>query len=80
MKVNHVVEKRKPIQVNEAIKKVMNFAKEGTVYYVPIEQSYGCFLGEDLVASTQSLTLTVRPMMVSQSGRRTHFIPTVPIP
>ena len=51
MKVNHVVEKRKPIQVNEAIKKVMNFAKEGTVYYVPIEQSYGCFLGEDLVAS-----------------------------
>ena len=50
MKVNNLVEKRKPIQVNEAISKVMKFAKEGTVHYVPIEQSYGCFLGEDLVA------------------------------
>lgn len=28
----------------------MKFAKEGTVHDVPIEQSYGCFLGEDLVA------------------------------
>ena len=45
-----MVERRKPIQVNEAIAKVMNFAVEGTAYHVPIEQSYGCFLGEDLVA------------------------------
>ena len=45
-----MVERRKPIQVNEAIAKVMNFAIKGRTHYVPIEQSYGCFLGEDLVA------------------------------
>lgn len=50
MKVNNVMDIRKPIQVNEAITKVMNFAIEGRAYYVPIEKSYGFFLGEDLVA------------------------------
>lgn len=50
MKVNNVVERRKPIKVNEAISRVMNFATSGKVEYVPIEDSYGRFLGEDLIA------------------------------
>lgn len=45
-----VVERRKPIKVNEAIAKVMNFAKEGSVEYIAIEKSSGRFLGEDLIA------------------------------
>ena len=76
MKVNNVVEKRKPNQVNEAIKKVLNFAKEGTVYYVPIEQRLWLFLAKDLVADHPN---PVRPMMVLHSGPRTHFLPTVAI-
>lgn len=43
MKVNNVVERRKPIKVNEAISRVMNFATSGKVEYVPIEDSYGRF-------------------------------------
>ncbi len=45
-----MVESRKPIKVNEAITRMMNFAKEGSVEYIPIEKSYGRFLGEDLIA------------------------------
>ena len=45
-----MVEKRKPIKVNEAIAKVMEHAVSGSVRKVPIEQSYNQFLGEDLIA------------------------------
>ncbi|RKQ37238.1 gephyrin-like molybdotransferase Glp [Oceanobacillus halophilus] len=45
-----MVERRKPIKVNEAITKVMEFAKPGNCYQVPIEDSYGHFLSEDLIA------------------------------
>lgn len=51
MRGDDVLEQRKPIKVHEAIAKVMNFAKEGRIEDVPIEQSYGRFLGENLVAS-----------------------------
>lgn len=50
MKVTKVVERRKPIKVNEAIERVMEFANAGEVEYVPIEESYGRFLGDDLIA------------------------------
>lgn len=45
-----MVERRKPIKVYDAIHKVMDFAKKGEVQHIPIEESYGRFLGEDLVA------------------------------
>ncbi|MFD1065665.1 molybdopterin molybdotransferase MoeA [Oceanobacillus locisalsi] len=45
-----MVERRQPIKVTEAIRRVMNFAKAGSVEYVPIEASYGRFLGENLIA------------------------------
>ncbi|WP_080872868.1 gephyrin-like molybdotransferase Glp [Oceanobacillus timonensis] len=45
-----MVEKRQPIKVTEAIARVMNVAKTGSVEYVPIEASYGRFLGEHLIA------------------------------
>ncbi|SDP17526.1 molybdopterin molybdotransferase [Halobacillus aidingensis] len=45
-----MVETRKPIKVNDAVKKVMDHALEGKVEYVPIEASYKRILGGDLVA------------------------------
>ncbi|WP_156291647.1 molybdopterin molybdotransferase MoeA [Oceanobacillus salinisoli] len=45
-----MVERRKPIKVNEAIASVMKLANEGDIEYVPIEESYGRFLGADLIA------------------------------
>ncbi|RLL41153.1 molybdopterin molybdenumtransferase MoeA [Oceanobacillus piezotolerans] len=45
-----MVEIRKPIKVNEAISRVFEFSIAGEVEHVPIEQSYGRFLGEDLIA------------------------------
>lgn len=45
-----MVERRKPINVKEAITRTMHFAKAGSVEYIPIEESYGRFLGEDLIA------------------------------
>lgn len=45
-----MVERRKPIKVDEAIRSVMGYAEAGSVRHVPIEESYGHFLGEDLVA------------------------------
>ncbi|WP_143833742.1 gephyrin-like molybdotransferase Glp [Oceanobacillus senegalensis] len=45
-----MVERRKPIKVNEAIKRIMIYQHEGSKEYTPIEQSYGRFLGEDLLA------------------------------
>lgn len=46
-----MVEKRKPIPVNEAVKRVLNFAKEGISETVPIHQAFDRYLAEDLVAS-----------------------------
>ncbi|UJL46710.1 molybdopterin molybdotransferase MoeA [Virgibacillus sp. NKC19-16] len=45
-----MVERRKPIKVDEAISRLMKYAETGSVEHVPIEASYGHFLGEDLVA------------------------------
>lgn len=45
-----MVGRRKPIEVNQAIESVMEFARSGEVEFVPIEESDGRFLGEDLVA------------------------------
>ncbi|MFD2046488.1 gephyrin-like molybdotransferase Glp [Ornithinibacillus salinisoli] len=45
-----MVEHRKPIKVNEAIERVMQYTIKGSLQRVPIEESYGHFLGEDLVA------------------------------
>ena len=46
-----MVEKRKPIPVEEAVKRVMEFHIEQKSEKVPLEQSYNRFLAEDLVAS-----------------------------
>jgi len=45
-----VVERRRPINVNEAIERVMNYKTEGSKTYISINDSYGRFLAEDLVA------------------------------
>src|SRR5690625_7911256 len=46
----NMIERRTPIKVNQAILKVMEYAAAGNVSDVPIEESYGHFLGEDLIA------------------------------
>jgi len=46
-----MLERRKPIKVREAIAKVMEYARVGSIEYVPIAQSYGRYLGEDLIAT-----------------------------
>jgi molybdopterin molybdotransferase len=45
-----MVEKRNPITVNEAIEHVMRFARTGEKINIPLHESYGHFLAEDLVA------------------------------
>src|SRR5690625_2790700 len=45
-----VVKNRRSIKVNEAIERVMKYRVEGSVREVPIEQSYGQFLGSELIA------------------------------
>ncbi len=45
-----MMEKRKPITVSEAVKKVMNFKIKGSAESVPIEQTYGRYLAEQLKA------------------------------
>ncbi|GAA0426708.1 molybdopterin molybdotransferase MoeA [Virgibacillus salarius] len=45
-----MVERRKSIKVNEALKRVIKYAPQGSIHYIPIHQSYGHFLGDDLVA------------------------------
>ncbi|WAA09336.1 gephyrin-like molybdotransferase Glp [Fervidibacillus albus] len=46
-----MLERRKPITVSEAVRRVMQYKKKGTVEFVPIEQSYGRTLGQDLIAT-----------------------------
>src|SRR5690625_65177 len=45
-----MVKSRRSIKVNEAIERVMEYGMEGVVREVPIEQSYGQFLGSKLIA------------------------------
>ncbi len=45
-----MLEKRTPIPVGEAVKKVMQFAKRGQVEYVPVASSFGRYVSEDVVA------------------------------
>ncbi|MDL4841925.1 molybdopterin molybdotransferase MoeA [Aquibacillus rhizosphaerae] len=45
-----MVERRKPIKVNEAIERLMVYSVKGNQEMIPIEQSYGRFLGEELIA------------------------------
>jgi molybdopterin molybdotransferase len=45
-----MVEKRTPISVEEAVLKVMEYKKTGAAEVVAIENSYGRFLAEDIIA------------------------------
>ncbi|MCR6785253.1 MULTISPECIES: molybdopterin molybdotransferase MoeA [Bacillus cereus group] len=45
-----MVEKRIPIQVAEAVERVMKYAKHGEVEEISITESYGRILGEDVVS------------------------------
>ncbi|MCM3602386.1 molybdopterin molybdotransferase MoeA [Robertmurraya korlensis] len=47
-----MVEKRTPIQIGEAVKKVMSYFLPGKQEFVSINESYGRFLSEDLVATS----------------------------
>jgi molybdopterin molybdotransferase len=47
-----LVEKRTPIQVGEAVKKVMSYSIRGKQELVSINESYGRYLSEDLVATS----------------------------
>src|SRR5688500_8554390 len=46
-----MIEKRKPLPVKEAIKKVMSFATVGDIEQVSLQESYGRYLAEDLIAT-----------------------------
>lgn len=45
-----MVEKRIPIQVAEAVERVMEYTKNGEVEEVSITESYGRVLGEDVIS------------------------------
>jgi molybdopterin molybdotransferase len=45
-----MVEKRKPLAVKEAIERVMSYSVHGENEQVPLQESYGRFLAEDLLA------------------------------
>jgi molybdopterin molybdotransferase len=47
-----MLEKRSPISVGNAVQKVMNFQIQGKTEYIPITQSYGRYLSEDLIATS----------------------------
>ncbi len=61
-----MVEKRIPIQVAEAVERVMKYAKHGEVEEVSITESYGEFLGKVLSQIMTFLILIVLLTMVSQ--------------
>ncbi|RSK27945.1 molybdopterin molybdenumtransferase MoeA [Bacillus sp. HMF5848] len=46
-----MIEKRQPVAVKEAVERVMKYAKPGTQEVVTIEESYGRYLAEDLIAT-----------------------------
>ncbi|MGP9040851.1 molybdopterin molybdotransferase MoeA [Cytobacillus kochii] len=47
-----MLEKRKPIQVAEAVKKVMSYKQSSAVEFVSIKESHGRYLGKDLTATS----------------------------
>lgn len=47
-----MLERRKPIPVGEAVKRIMNYEKSGQTEYVSINESYGRYLSEDLTATS----------------------------
>lgn len=49
--VIYMVEFRKPISIGEAVTRIMNYSTIGKTEYVSINDSYGRFLSEDLVAT-----------------------------
>ena len=65
-----MVEKRIPIQVADAVERVMEYAKFGEVEEVSITESYGEFLGRMLSLIMTFLILIVLLMMVSQFERK----------
>ncbi|WP_394184423.1 molybdopterin molybdotransferase MoeA [Metabacillus halosaccharovorans] len=46
-----MIEKRKPLPVKEAIMKVMSFATVGDIEQVSLQESFGRYLAEDLIAT-----------------------------
>ncbi|MFD1737079.1 gephyrin-like molybdotransferase Glp [Bacillus salitolerans] len=46
-----MVEIRKPISISDAVRRVMNFTRQGEVVVIPISKAYGHFLAEDVVAT-----------------------------
>lgn len=47
-----MLEKRNPIPIGEAVKRVMEHKKNGSIEYVSINESYGRYLSEDLKATS----------------------------
>lgn len=47
-----MIEMRKPIQIAEAVQRVMQYANTGQTEYVSIQESYGRYLSEDIVATS----------------------------
>ncbi|BBP88935.1 hypothetical protein BsIDN1_25530 [Bacillus safensis] len=45
-----MMERRQPIQVEEAIKKVHQYEKHGEIEWVPLKDSLGRFIAEDILA------------------------------
>lgn len=47
-----MLERRKPIPIGDAVKKVMSFVKPGEIEYVSIHESYGRYLSDHLTATS----------------------------
>jgi molybdopterin molybdotransferase len=47
-----VLERRIPIPIAEAVKKIMAYQLNGSTEHIPIEESYGRYLSEDLAATS----------------------------
>jgi molybdopterin molybdotransferase len=47
-----MLEKRNPISVGEAVQRVMNYKIMGQTEYIPINQAFGRYLSEDLIATS----------------------------
>jgi molybdopterin molybdotransferase len=50
--VMDLLERRKPIPIGDAVKKIMEYHLVGKTQYVSIDESYGRFLSEDLIATS----------------------------
>lgn len=47
-----LIERRKPIPIGDAVKKIMEFQLNGKTEFVSIDESYGRILSEDLIATS----------------------------